>query len=201
MRQIFILDKMKTAPWVIVIILLLIIIFQRECHRCPVADPCPEPDTIRTVKIVKGDSIPHELPVVLVPDPDSIKAQPVPAGIDSAAVAAAYFSKVYGYVKMVDDSSLYVGFRYLVEENKLRWVIPKIANRKTTAYYFNTTYVYKNPPKLKLFAGIGVGRSLNSFALAPSLALITKKDHLYSIHYDVINRDVYFSIYWKISKR
>jgi hypothetical protein len=191
---------MKTALWIIIIVLISLLIIQKECHRCPVAEPCPEPDTIQTIKIVKGDSVPHELPAVKVPDPDSIKPQPVPAGIDSASVATAYFSKVYGYTVMVDDSSMYVGFKYLIEQNRLKWVIPNVQNRKPTAIIHNTTLIESVKKRNKYFAGVAVGRSFKSFGLAPSVAILTKKDHLYSVHYDVINKDLYFTVYYKIGK-
>jgi hypothetical protein len=187
---------MKTAPWIIIIVLILLLVLQRECHRCPV---CPEAITTTDTCYIAGDTVIRELPAVIIPKPDSIIPQPIPTNIDSAAIAKIYFSKVYGYAVLVDDSSMYAGFKYMIEQNRLQWFIPEVANRRATAIIHNTTVIESVKPKNKYFAGIGVGRSFNSFGLAPSVALLTKRDHLYSIHYDILNKDLYATAYWKIT--
>ena len=192
---------MKTAPWIIISVLIGLLFFQRECHRCPKAEPCPEQDTITTITVMPGESMPQEKPKVIIQKYDSIVYKEVPANIDSAAVARAYYAQTYGYTVMVDNSTLYVGFDWMVEQNTLQYTIPKIANRKPTAIIHNTSIIESVKPRNKYFAGIGVGRSLNSFALAPSLALLIKKDHLYSFSYDLLNKDMYFTMYWKIGKK
>lgn len=186
---------MKVAPWIIISVLIILLVLQRECHRCPV---CPEAITTTDTCYIAGDTVIRELPAVIPPKPDSIIPQPIPADIDSAAIAKIFFSKVYGYAVLVDDSSMYAGFKYMIEQNRLMWFIPEVANRKATTIIHNTSIIESVKPKLKVFAGIGVGRSFNSFGLAPSVALLTERDHLYAIHYDIINSDFYATAYWKI---
>lgn len=189
---------MKTAPWIIISVLILLLVLQQECHHCPdVGNTVSKTDTC----YIAGDTVIRELPVVIPSKPDSIVPQPIPANIDSAAVAMAFYSKVFGNAILVDDTSMYAGFNYLIEQNRLQWFIPKVANRRPTAIIHNTSIIESVKPRNKFFAGVGIGRSMNEFGLAPSVALLTKKDHLYSVSYDLINKDMYFTMYWKIGRK
>jgi len=194
---------MKTKYWLIIVsIMMAIIVMQREFHHCPKPEPCPEIDSTSSVTIIPGDSIPHQAPKVEIGKPDSIVPQPIPKKIDSAAVAQAYYSKVYGYNVMVDDSTLYVGFKWMVEQNQLKWTIPNIANRKKTAIIHKTTIIESvkpDDPKLKVFVGMGTGGNLNQFDIAPAIALLTRKQHLYTLDYKVFNEEFWIHTYWKLN--
>ncbi|RLD66572.1 MAG: hypothetical protein DRI84_04495 [Bacteroidetes bacterium] len=80
----------------------------------------------------------------------------------------------------------------------------KITSRKPTIKIFphtisQTTYIRTiKPPNRKLYAGIGIGKNLNQFGLSPSLMYISKKENAYSISYDILNKDIYFTMFWKI---
>jgi len=189
---------MKSIPWLIIIILGVILFIQIECHRCP---KCPEAITTTDTCYIAGDTVIRELPAVIPPKPASIIPQPIPADIDSAAIAKAYFSKVYGYAVLVDDSSMYAGFKYMIEQNRLQWFIPNVVNRKPTAIIHNTSIIESVKQKNKWFAGVGIGGSLNTFDIAPSLALLTSKQNLYTVDYKLFGKEFWIHTYWKIGKR
>jgi hypothetical protein len=50
----------------------------------------------------------------------------------------------------------------------------------------------------KVFVGAGVGRSLDQFGLTANVMLFTKREHAYQLSYDVLNNDMYFTMYWKL---
>jgi hypothetical protein len=187
---------MKVAPWIIISVLIILLVLQRECHRCPV---CPEAITTTDTCYIAGDTVIRELPAVIPPKPDSVIPQPIPADIDSAAIAKILFSKVYGYAVLVDDSSMYAGFKYMIEQNRLMWFIPEVANRKATTIIHNTSIIESVKPRNKYFAGIGVGGNQTKFGLALSFAMLTKRDNLHALDFDVINREIWFRTYWKIT--
>lgn len=192
---------MKQAPWIIIIILLVALIITRECNR---------PDhlhdngnviayTIYRTDTIKGDSIPVPYPVVKIVKEDSIVYIEVPTQIDTAAILADYFAKVY-YQKheLVNDSDVLIQFDALVSENRLQFITPYVQLKRRTIINHYTTVMEATKPRNKYYAGLGTGRSLTSFGLAPSVALLNKKGNLYSLHYDVLHKDVYFTMYFKI---
>jgi hypothetical protein len=50
-----------------------------------------------------------------------------------------------------------------------------------------------------MHVGLGIGRSVNSFGLAPSLLYISKRQSAYSLSYDLFNKDAYFTLYYKLN--
>lgn len=186
---------MKIAPWIIISVLIGLLFLQRECHRCTECTEITKTDTL----YIAGDSIPVPYPVITPGKPYPVP-YPVPADVDTALILADFFSKVQDKIILADDSSVFVSIEYLVTQNRLKWIKPFIQNRRATTIINNTTIIESVKPRNKIFAGVGVWRSLTSFGLAPSLALLTKKDHLYSFSYDLINKDAYFTLYWKIGK-
>ena len=55
--------------------------------------------------------------------------------------------------------------------------------------------------RLKVFAGFGANGWLDKFGIQGSVALLTKRDNLYTLSYDPINKSTSLSVYWKISFR
>jgi hypothetical protein len=189
---------MKQA-WMIIAFLLLALILVRECNR---SERFVEVNrTIYRTDTIKGDSILVPYPVVQIVKEDSIIYRIIPAQIDSAEVARQYYAeRYYKNHPLVDDTNIYITFDAMVSENRLRWVLPYVQIRRPQVINYYTTVIQQEQPQIKVFAGAGLGRSLTNFGLAPSVALLTKREHLYSLHYDLINKDVYFSVYFKIKR-
>lgn len=181
---------MKTAPYIIIIILLVVIFLQRECSR---PQPCPDP-VVRVDTVYRYDTIPYT-PPPMTPKPGTVIEQPIPEGIDSLAVARAYFSRRMGIDTLVNDSLYLLSLRWEVQENKPTLFQPTIINRQPTTIISHTT---TEKPRNKVFLGVGVGGSQNAFGIAPSVALYTKRENLYTASYDVINKDFYVTFFYTI---
>lgn len=77
-------------------------------------------------------------------------------------------------------------------------------NRITNRSFRYTLYpqTIKVPDRrVKIFVGFGAHGWKDSFGVHGSAALLTKKDHLYTLSYDPINPTVYLTVYWKLSFR
>jgi hypothetical protein len=189
---------MKSAPWIIIIILLGIIFFLRECTPVPECPECPEVDTI---EVVRFDTIRYEVvhyePKIVFKDTGSTRYI-FKTYTDTIAVLKDFFARNYYSDTLVNDSMAFVLIQDTVTQNQ-------IANRRKTVRIFPAT-VYKTTivtrqadPRRKLYVGLGVGRSVESFGLAPSLLYISKKETAYSLSFDVLNKDLYFTMYFKLS--
>lgn len=193
---------MKQAPWIIIILLLVALIITRECNR---TDHFPDvgnviADTIYRTDTIKGDSIPVPYPIVQIVKEDSIVYKEIPAQIDSAEVARQYYAeRYYKRYPIVDDSNVFVSFDALVSENRLRWVVPYVQIKRPRVINHYTTIIQEVEQRNKYFYGFGVGRNPNEFSLTGNLALYTKKQTLYSLSFDVMNKDVYFSMFFPIN--
>ena len=182
---------MKTTPYIIIIALLLIIFFQRECHRCP---ECNE--QVRVDTVYRYDSIPYT-PPAMTPKPGTVVEQPIPAGIDSLAVARAYFSRRMGIDTLVNDSLYMLSLRWEITENTPVFYQPTIIDRKPTTIISHTI---TEKPRAKLFAGFDIGytvpnQHISSFA---SIGLLTKRDNYYQVMFDPIDKTVLIGMKWKI---
>lgn len=188
---------MKTAPWIIIGALIILLFLQRECTH-PTPDILQPVETHNTIRI-KGDSIPVPYPVVSAPKDSLIFVHDTVAiRIDSAKVFADYYTKVYGSLVMANDSNVYVDFDYMVTQNRLVWVKPNIQIKRNTVIIQNTSIINRDMPSNSYYAGIGIGRSPESFGLSASLMMVNKKQNAYCLAYDAINNDFYFTFFWKI---
>jgi hypothetical protein len=187
---------MKITPWIIIIVLMTLLFLQRECTRLT-PDILQKAETHDTIRI-KGDSIPKPYPVIVIRENVKIVHDTIPRIVDTAFILQDYYSKKYGFDTIVNDSSVFIAIHYLVTQNRLIWLLPQVANKRATTIIRNTTYLSQDIPKHKLFTGAGFGRSPTSFGLTADLLLITKKENAYSISYDILNNDFYFTFYWQI---
>jgi hypothetical protein len=178
------------------VILVIIIVLQRECNK---PEPCP-PMPADTVNII----IPPDPEIIIKPVP---KPYPVYRDtgsvrwkykkIDSLEIVKLYFAQNKYHRILKDDTSAFVAITDVVTENELQEAIFEFQNRRPIMVQ-EINILPPSKAKNKYFVGLGIGRSPTEFGLAPSVALLTKKDHLYTTHYDVLNKDLYFTMYWNI---
>ena len=181
-------SAIRNIQWLIIIALMVVVFLQRECHRCSV---CPEPPKSDTLYVY--DTIPVTLPPI-TPKPGKVEHKPLPAVIDTAAVIRAYFARHYGEDTLIDSRDLFLSLRWEVQENRPTLFQPTIINRKPTTVI---SYHYEQP-KTKVFAGIHIGGNAQQFGIGPEMALLTKRDNLYTINYDIVNKTAEGGILWKI---
>ena len=186
---------MKTAPWIIIIILIAVIFFLRECtpvHECPV---CPE---LRNDTVY--DSIPYPVisykPRIVFRDTGSYHRIPLTKQ-DSINIVQFYFETNYYADTIADSTHVFVLVEDSVSQNQITW------RRKTVRVFpatiYTTQIVTKQAdPRRMMYVGLGVGRSMQSFGLAPSLLYISKRQSAYSLSYDLLNKDAYFTMFFKL---
>ena len=87
-----------------------------------------------------------------------------------------------------------------ISQNRIVSRIPQIELFPHTIVKTVTTKV-PAPRTNKILLGIGVGRSVEQFGLSANIGLMTKKDNLYTLSYDALNKDIYLTMYWKLSFR
>ena len=188
---------MKITPWIIIIVLMILLFLQRECTR-PTSDILQKAETNDTIRI-KGDSIPIPYPVVVAgKDNLVIIHDTIPGLIDSAKIFQDYYAKIFGNLVLANDSNIYLSMDYLVTQNRLVWVKPKIQNKRNTVIIQKTAVINQEKTRNKYYTGLGIGRSPVSFGLSANLLMVNKKQNAYSLAYDAINNDFYFTFYWQI---
>lgn len=100
---------------------------------------------------------------------------------------------------LFDDTNGKIDVLANVQFNKIQsWHYDgKVYNHQTTIERHH--YVMEKP-RIKLFAGLSVGYQIPEakMQLAPGLALLTKKEHLYTASYDPFNNTVQLGMFFKI---
>lgn len=185
---------LAAADKIIIIVLIGLLVLQRECTRCP---DCPEATHSRT-EVWFYDTTRY-ITQVPVPVPvEVIRPVEVQAVVDTALILRDYFSK-YVYDRVLKDDSLaYIRLTDTVSRNRLSPATLQYTDRTPTQIIYNTTTV--SNPVNKLFAGPVIGGSFDgNLSLGGSAMLVTKKDHAYSITADPFNRHIQGTAYWKIS--
>lgn len=192
----------KFIPYVIIF---LLVIYMRGCTTSNRNVPeCPEyKDSVTT--IIKTDTITITGQDHYYPAPyqtiDTFYKDVHLEKEDSARIIADY-AKLRKYnLPVMDDSNGKLNVFADVQFNEIqKW-------NYEAQFYPKTTIIEKNhyvieKPRTKVFVGIQAGIIIPATKgiLAPSVALITKKNHLYTLQYDPFNKAGQIGTYWKIGR-
>lgn len=100
---------------------------------------------------------------------------------------------------LFDDTNAKIDVLANVQFNQIQsWHYEgKVYNRQTT---IDRHHYVMEKPRIKLFAGLAVGYQIPEakMQLAPGIALLTKKEHLYTAAYDPFNKTAQMGIFFKI---
>jgi hypothetical protein len=188
---------MKTTL-TIILILIALLFLQRECSRPDKVDPVP--DTIRiTTKVFDSILIERNIPK---PYPvEVIRTVQIPSNVDTGAILADYFAKNVYHRVLMDDTTALIELTDTVHQNQLQQGTLKFRNRQPVTVH--NTYVIHPPPdpRFQLYAGGFVSGSQERFGAGPALFVKTKRDHLYGIGYDALDKTAQLHMQWKISFR
>jgi len=190
---------LKKYPWQIIsCILLLIVILQRQCT--PVPDPViitETRDSIITQKVI----VEKEGKVIYKPLPYAVKDtvhDTIFRTHEDTVKAMQDYQLTRSYkLPLFDDSTGKIDVFATVHQNSIQsWYYKgQVINMHTT----NDRHHYvKELPRTKVYLGLGVGGWVDKVGLAPSAAVNTKKDHLYTGSFDVINKTAWVHTYWKL---
>ena len=191
---------MKSVSYIIIIVLVFIILLQRECNTSIKDSDCNHTvevviDTIRdTVEILSVQYVPS---ISYIDTGSTVWKHHT---IDTALILSDYFSKYYYQDTVLNDSDGIVIINDTITQNKILFRNPQIS---IYPRLIKQTTILNQVPQLraKIFLGLGLGRNMKQFSLSPSLMFISKKQTAYSISYDLLNQDVYFTMHWKIQFR
>lgn len=187
---------MKVAPYIVIIILVIFAAFQRErianLKNDQVSDTAYVNNTIYdtvydTVVIIKDNYIPRIDSVVVR---DSVFRD-----VDTLAILSSYYELKFINDTILHDTSGIIIINDIITENSIkeRSFIIELYPR-----YITKTKFITEKPKFELHGGIGVGRSIEQFGLSANILLRTRNANIYTISYDVINKDIYLTYYFKI---
>jgi hypothetical protein len=170
----------KLGGYFIAAIFFVLLLMERQCST-PVHQSLKEQPTMAPKIIKIHDTTFREVAVYYPKEVDAV--------IDTLAVVKDYLAgRVYDDTVHNKEHTIKVVIHDTITKNHLLGREVEII-----------TVPELQTPKTKLFAGVFLGCSHD---LKPgagiSLALINKKDQLYSASFDAVNRTGYLSMFWKI---
>jgi len=186
---------LKYSWQLICCVLVILLLIQRQCTPEPKTVSSHTVDTIHDT-ITVHDTIPEHVPALVTHD--TVYSD---APFDTLDIIADYFA-----VKIANDTLSGENYSIAIQDKISRnRILSRKANAKInilteTVHITDSIPVPCNCPKArnKVYAGIGVGGWTDKVGLAPTLALNTKKDNLYTASFDIINRTAWINMYWKI---
>ena len=187
---------MKYTPYIIILTLILIIIFQNQCQH-PNPDKQPTQDTITITKTTFDTITIHDTiykPNYIFKDTGTT----IVIIKDTQILIRDYFTKYYYSDTLLNDSTGLIVINDTIFKNRIAFRLPKI---KLFHPVITNTVTLNNTiqkSKLRLSAGFIVGGNLNSFSFGGSLLLTTRKKTSYALTYDLFNKQVTFGLYWQI---
>lgn len=188
-----------TPTFTLVIVLLIIVLLQRECSR-PDGTPAKQ-DTVylKADTVVNTDTI---FKTKTLPAPDPVhEIDCVFVTSDTAGILREY-NRLRIYQRLlVCDSFADITIYDTVFKNKLQGyrLNTKFYKRDTTIYITKFINTLPDPPRSKVFAGFLTGMILpDKIYISPTVLLVTKSDHLYQVGYDPFNRVATVGMAWKI---
>ena len=189
-----------TPTFVMIIALLLILLSYRECSR-PSGKPLIADTIIIIHDSIHADTIQcwHNLPA---PDADTVFFSQVPILNDSLALIDYNTVKIYNR-PLWDDKWAKVDLTDTIWRNSLLGsrIKTKFFTHDTTFYI---TKIVNTPPlpRFKAFLGFETGMIWpGKMIVGPSVAVLSKRDHLYTFAYDPFNKAGSGTILWKIRIR
>jgi len=182
---------MKPAPYIIIIILLVIIFLQRECNTSnqTLVKTNYIFDTIIDTVVLESNVY---IPVPIYHDTGSTLL--LYQIVDTAAILHDYFSSYYYCDTIQDDSAAFIVVCDTVSRNRIvsRQPFITLYSRLVT----KTKLVVSNPIQSRqLSIGLQLAVAKNAYGLSPTILYKSKKNTSLSFSYDIINKSYSFGVY------
>jgi len=189
-------------PYLVIAILVVMLILQRECG-IPSAIVTGNDIITRTDTVIHHDTILLKGKVIYTDPVETIDCVYVYA--DTAQILADYNClKIYKRLLWADSLAEITTFDTVYQNSMLGSHVEALFHIRDTTI-IRTQYIReKEKARIKVFAGVQIGYAAPACLIAaPTLSVLTKKEHLYSISYDHFNKAFIFGLGWKIrlSKR
>ena len=177
-------NKLKN---ILIIILFGIILFQSFFRTPPQPEYITKTDTV-TITYDSIRYVPQPYPVYR--DTGSYHAIPVYL-TDTVAVVTDYVRKIAYSDTLMDDSIAFILVQDTLQYNR-------IVSRTKHIKVYSYTKTLTTPARMNIYAGIGIGGNMDQFGFSGSVGLQTKRQRLYTVSYDLINKTISINVYWKI---
>ena len=172
-----------------------VIIFQRACDKPIIKDRV----VYKTTTIKTTDTLYKPVPHKVIKYVDrNINHYIIDTVImteiaDTMAILQDYFAKVVYKDTIIDDSNAFITIYDTISQNR-------ILSRSVHSKVFTHTYtkVTQKRVRNKVFVGFGANGWSDKFGMSADVALLTKREHLYTMGYDPINNSISLSLYWKL---
>jgi len=122
-----------------------------------------------------------------------------PIEIDTSAILQAYYNK-YTYSSFINDTNVSISINDTVSQNSIvgRSINYKINKSNTIITKNINNYIKKNG----FFIGVSTTTDLNKInSFTPSFIYTNKKRSAISAGYDLLNKNIFAGIYYKIEKK
>jgi len=189
----------KFIPYIVIVLLVL---YMRGCttdnHKIPKTENTFTTDTIIYIDTITITGQDHYYPAPYQTIDTFYKDVHLEKQ-DSARIIAE-FAKLKKYnLPVMDDSNGKLNVFADVQFNSIsKWTFEAQFFQKSTIIEKNHVIIVK--PRTKVFVGVNAGILIpeTDLILAPSVALLTKKDHLYTLQYDPFHKAAQIGGYWKL---
>jgi hypothetical protein len=185
---------MKSIPWFIIVILMIIIAIQHECSNQH------QPHVSQTIIIdtVIDTIVNHSTsyyPKFIYCDTGSVKWLSKP--IDTASILSDYFSRILYIDTLQNDSNAFVVIVDTISRNR---IVYRQKNITLFPRQITKTELIKaaNIPSRQLFIGAQVNNASNSYGFSPTILYQSKKETTLSFSYDIFNKSYYFGVYFPL---
>jgi hypothetical protein len=196
------------AEWLIILILLLIISWQRACQK--VCEPCDGCVVVHDTIMVYGDTTPikvtaenykpvpkKRIPKPILPKPNdyttySILPDDLPC--DSAIIHNYFASFIYNDTVYNDDSTIVVSINDSLSENLIQRREVFIQHRKPLAIITPTLITAAPKKRIVLNAGLMLGTNLQRFTIEPTVAIQTKRDDIIMGGVDILDKPALYKV-------
>ena len=187
------------SSFALVLVLVLMLIIQRECHHCPACPEVPKPQTTVQIKV---DTLyyPWVVPVPQIEFRDTGSWHQAFQPIDTAAIVREFLTKNVYHRTLVNDTNALIILTDTVFQNKLCEGYIQAQFYPYTRIITQTTTIMP-PARRKLFIGTEITLYPIDYSFAPSLLYQSKKDHAYSVSFNPFTQNIRFSTWWKIQLR
>lgn len=193
----------KYLLWFIIVILCILLLIMQQCHKTPV----PEIITTITHDTIPGDSVPYTVllkkPYPVYRDTGSTKWKF--EKVDTSQILKDYFATNYYQDTLKNDTSALIVLNDVVTENQLMQRKLTFQNRRATVINTTITNIGETP-RNKIYVGVGLGNSIANFSdntlmLTANVLWTTKRRWAYELQYDVFNKTVAATAFYKLSFR
>ena len=190
----------RITPWLVSLILALALALTVVYYRyVKVLTDCGNvvTDTIPGDRISYSTGLPKPSPSIVFLDTG--KPYWRYYKVDTAAILADhYLSKVYKDTIKNDSSALVVVID-TVNQNALQSRGLIFQNRR--AMFVTAPLPPGKQNRYSFLIGVGLGRNQHEFGIMPTIGILNNKGIMYSVSYDLVQKDIYIGALWRIHRR